>query len=350
MSLSISFIGYVGILSVSKADIFGVEYVVNSDVLVYGGSSYYSRSQAPDDIHTLYIRQRDADGSKALFRSEGALTNIEASQQGEFVAVLDQSSKGNVSEEQSNYVSREYDKDGNLVEIYYDIQSTLRILNLQGDVLDSIPDVRRYTWDLSGDRIAYITGTEYEGGFGFSPTGTWFYDVASRQAERIHSGGYDVQWAAWNGNIYIYDPFKEQFPDTRVFQFDTSSGELATTSHQGIYFSPDGRRYVAQGYEGSSLRVFETESEGEIAVDLTIYSLDRSREAYFAAGWLDESTLIVPTPIPGDQGDYLYDIDSRTMWQADGPIVPVRRADDEVLVLQGTTVVERARSELRLVR
>ena len=333
------------VLSRTSADVSGVEYVPSSDTFIYGGSSFYARSRRDEDeIHTLYLRQPGANVDDILFRSEGALSNIKASSHGEFIAVLDLSSRENVSREESNYVSRQYGLDG-LVEIYYDIQSILRILNLQGDLLASISDVQRYTWDPSGRRIAYLTGTEYEGGFGFLSTGAWIHDVSTERAEQIHSGGYDIQWANWDGNIYIYDPFNETFPETRVFQFDIDTEELVTSSHQGVYFSPEGRYYFAQGYEGSSLKVFETETEDEVSVDLTIHSPDRTLEAFSAAGWLDENILIVHSPIPNDRGDYLYGIDARTMWQADGRIVPVSRSDGRALVIEGMTVVERSIEE-----
>lgn len=341
-----------GTLSVANADRLGVEYAEDVGFLVTGGIRYYPESQALEDMHTLRKRRVGSSAGEVFFRSQGTLANIQASPRDDLVGVVELSSEPNVSPEDSNYVSRHYDENGELVEDYHLIGSTLRVLNLDGDMLASISDVQAYSWGPNGHQIAYITGTEYEGGFGFLSTGAWIYNVATQKTVSIYPSGYDIQWANWDGNIYIYDPFNEEFSGTPVFEFDTAMQRLTATSHRGIYFSPDGRYYFAQGYEGSSLRVFETDTEDEIDVDLLFYSPDRSqtREAFTAAGWSDEDSLIIPTPIPGDRGDYLYDVGARTMWRADGLAFPMRRPSDKVRILQGTSVVETAKTELGLLR
>src|SRR5688572_32323367 len=56
-----------------------------------------------------------------------------------------------------------------------------------------------------------------------------------------------------------------------------------------------------RGGSGAPLRVFETATEAEVTIDFSIPSADQPRAATSAAGWLDDSVLILPSPVPGDK-------------------------------------------------
>jgi hypothetical protein len=241
------------------------------------------------------------------------------------------------------YVDRRVDEQGRIVEAFYFEEPRLVVLNVDGTVVDTIVGVRHFAWDPTGTHIAYLTGTYFEGGRGFIPTGTWTYDLSAKRAERVHSGGVDVQWAGWDGNIYILDPSSQ---DPSVWRYDPRARALASTARKGIHFSPDGTYYYAQGHEGTELRVFR--SEDDSPVDL-VNSGDRTRSWGQARGWLDGKTLIVPGR-QSQSGDYLYDIETRATQQSTGTVIPLRSRNSRLLVQEGTTVAQRARNEFEVLQ
>jgi hypothetical protein len=320
----------------------GVDYVADRDVMVYGGSHYWNRSQNPVDAQTLYAERFGTQTRSTLYRGEGVLSDIKASPKGSLVGVLERIWQENVSPDRATYVDRRVGERGELQEFYYFEESTLNILNLDGVIQDTIKGVRRFAWDPSGTSIAYITGDHHEGGVGFATTGTWMYDLASKQARRIHPGGIAVEWATWDGKVYIYDPFNEAMPETRVFRFDPVGEQLVPTAHKGIGFSADGRYYYAEE-DAVELSVFQTDSDKQVTLDLP-------NPVYDAAGWLGQATLIVPSPVPGDRGDYLYDVQTGTKQHAGGAVLPAKRSAERALVLDGVSFIERRIAEFDVVR
>jgi hypothetical protein len=346
--LTILFLG--GVAPLAAENTVGVDFVLDSRIVVYGGGYYSHRSQNPQDLQILYAEELATNVPKILYRGEGALSDIQASQEDDLVAVIERSWEENVSKERATYVDRRVNESGQVIEFYYAEGSTLVVLDLDGTIIGRIANVRRYAWNPRGGRIAYISGDYSEGGFGFRSTGTWVYDISTRQAEQIHSAGWDVHWASVDGDVYIYDPFDEAFPDTHVLRFDPGTNQLLATPHEGIYLSPNGSYYYVQGREGTPLKVFQTETDSEVPVDLSIESSERARLADYARGWFDEQTLIVASPVPNDDQDYLCDVSTGTIRRASGPVIPIRGYDDQVLVLEGTSVVEQRVSDLDVVR
>ena len=319
----------------------GVDYIVDADTLVYGGSYLWARTQNPDDVHTLYVERLSTHARELLHRSEGGMSDIQAAPKGSLVAVLTEVLEANVGPQRASYVGRRVNEKGEVVESYYFEESKLILLDVDGMVVGSVTGVRRYAWDPTGTRVAYITGDYREEGIGFEPTGTWIYDVSSKQAQRIHSGGRDVQWAGWDGNVYVYDPSNQNDSKSKVFRYDNQTGELAPSARKGIYFSPDGSYYYAAGYGGADLRVFKTLDDEPVRVDLSTPS-DPKRVAHYAAGWLDDATLIVPPAAASDAGDYLYDIKTGGIRSIAGRVLPQKSRSNRALVQQGASVVERS--------
>jgi DNA-binding beta-propeller fold protein YncE len=248
----------------------------------------------------------------------------------------------NVSPQRATYIDRRVDEQGRIVEAFYFEESRLVVLNVDGAIVDTVVGVRRYAWDPTAGRIVYITGAYREGGFGFTTTGTWTHDLSSKRSERIHSGGVDVQWARWDGSIYIYDPSSQG--DSGVLRFDPQTRALAATSRKGIHFSPDGTYYYAQGSEGAGLEVFRTEDDALVQVDLGTPE-ERTRWAQ-PSGWLDEKTLIAKV----QASDYLYDVETKTTQRATGTVVPLRSRNSRMFLLEGSAVVQRAKSEFEVLR
>jgi hypothetical protein len=326
----------------------GVDYVADADALISGGSYLSARTQNPADAHTLYVEQLRTHMREILHRSDGVMSDVQAAPRGNLVAVVEGVWEENVSPQRATYVDRRINDKGEVVERFYFEESRLVVLNIDGTVVDSVAGVRRYAWDPSGTRIAYITGN-YSEDTGFQTTGTWTYDVSAKQAQRIHSGGRDVQWAAWDGNIYIYDPSKQSGSKSKVLRYDAQTRELAATSRQGIYFSPDGSYYYAAQYGGADLRIFKTQDDRPVPIDPST-AADGTRVAWSAAGWLDGATLILAPATPSDSGDYLYDLAKGGIRSATGMVLPQRSRSNRALVQQGASVVERSESDFTTVK
>jgi len=159
---------------------------------------------------------------------------------------------------------------------------------------------------------------------------------------KIFSGGVDVQWAKWDGNVYIETGEDQSDQASTVMRFDPRSRELSTTRRKGIYFSPDGRYYFRAGGEGDeSGTVFRSDDDAEVSLNRTFIARERSWRAG-ADGWFGASTLIVRSPVPGEEAtDYLYDIDSGQRRHADGRVIPMGDRRDVVLIGKGQSFSER---------
>jgi hypothetical protein len=65
-------------------------------------------------------------------------------------------------------------------------RNRLLILRPDGTTLRAVEaDVRVYSVSPDGARLAYITGTYYEGGAGFKPNGAFLLDLASGRVTRV---------------------------------------------------------------------------------------------------------------------------------------------------------------------
>ena len=140
-------------------------------------------------------------------------------------------------------------------------RNNLVICDINGNVNHMIDDdVRKLSWSPDGSKIAYITGTYHEGGRGFRPTGVYIFDIINGSRKPITkdfphstrlegvSGGYAINWAVHDGNIYIMES------DSRGgnYMYDVRSGKTRQVDYKGINFSPDGKYYLAIIPEGGN--------------------------------------------------------------------------------------------------
>ena len=324
---------------VASADTYGFDYVVDADTVVFGGSYVYSRTLNPEDVGTLYRISFGSGERRVLFRSDGgALTAIEAAPRGTLVAFLERYFEEHVAEERSNFRSRE---GGELVVFHFE-DSVLTIVDVNGEVFERIPRVRRYVWSPDGRRIAYLTGDYREdGGWDFAPTGAWIYDLDTTRSSRVYDGGYEISWAEWDNAIYIGE-FVDATIDWRVLRVAPDTEDALPTAYRGVHFSPDGRHYYRPGREGTELELYETATGARLPVDTRIRWTGRVAESGRPRGWHDERTLILPSPLPGDDADYLYDIETQALRRATGWVLSARRSADRVLVVEGLAVRERS--------
>lgn len=116
-------------------------------------------------------------------------------------------------------------------------ESTLRLTDMRGVEFASIDGVRQYDWSPDSRQIVYQTGPYDENGVGFAPTGTHVYDIQSKESKRIAPGGYDVQWAQFNGDIYIW---YAGAMGKDVLKYVPLEDRLEDTGYSDIFFSPGG--------------------------------------------------------------------------------------------------------------
>lgn len=166
----------------------------------------------------------------------------------------------------------------------------LLLIDRNGKEITRLDDnVRKFSWSPDGERIAYITGTYYEGGVGFMTTGVWIFDLRDESKIRIEKdfpheaidgfigGGFEINWAQHDTNIYIED---FDYLDG-IYRYNIIAGKSEKVGHQGITFSPDGQFYLASLTECSSgIRVFRTATHEEITDQI---------DARFGGGVSDQS-------------------------------------------------------------
>lgn len=321
----------------------GVALTADGRALVFGGTYLQARTLDSDDAHTLYTETVGAGiGSRTIVQKfEGFVSDIEASPTRSIVAVRESIRRENVAPAEANHVSESFDDRGSH-KYYFYIDSRLVLVGINGSTLASISHVYRFAWHPNGRQIAYITGAYDEDGVGFNSTGTWIFNLDLNESTKIFNGGYDINWAEWDQNLYIDTYSSKQSSTARVMRFSPSSGRLAETAHEGIHFSPDGRYYYRASTEGGDGgQVFRTDGDAPISANLSFNAPDRIRRGA-VKGWFGSDALIVASPLPGEQNvDYLVDIgdaSSATKRRAPGRIFPMVSGIDRAVIVSETSV------------
>lgn len=316
----------------------GFQYIQTRDAVVFGGSQYAFRVDNRDDLHNLFIQRMDADTRINLYQSDGVLTDIKVSAEGSIVGVLEKIWIEGVGEDEGTFVDRRADELGNITEIYSTEMSTLVLIDDAGSVVDRVANVRKYNWSPNSQQIAFITGMYKEDGHtGFDTGGTWIYNLATGEIVPIYEQGIDVEWVDWDGNIYILDePQVDGSTGQRVLKYNPENSELSATSHQGINFSPDGSLYFVQGDTIKPLSVYRTsDNDTPLFESFPFQISSKVLLAVNARGWVDDSTIIIPSPIPGESGDYLINLADGTRLYAPGPVLTTSTGEREILMQDG---------------
>ncbi len=136
----------------------------------------------------------------------------------------------------------------------YDIppKNSLTILDPLGNIFMNInDDVRKYVWSPDGMQIAYITGTYYEGGIGFMPTGIYILNLLTKEKTKIENVTYprDLHWLKTDYENSIYIKAITQEPAKCILKYNIRKKRLEITHVKGIHFSPDGKYYIMYPYE-----------------------------------------------------------------------------------------------------
>jgi|GEM_PF-6116092 len=226
--------------------------------VIFGGNAYFSyhigRSKDESVRRAIYAQKLSTGEQEILWKGERYLSDISLSPDGQIIAFIEHWWHENVPAENANYRDRRYTNAREIVTYYYENQK-LTLISAEGRFIRAIDRVRRYVWSPDGARIAYITGNYTEDYPGFRTTGTWIMDLTSDTAQKICETGYEVEWARFDGNIYI-----DTYDDRGVLRYDPRSSKLEPASYKGIYFSDDGKYYYAPSREGTDFGLYSTES------------------------------------------------------------------------------------------
>ncbi len=173
-------------------------------------------------------------------------------------------------------------------------KNSLVFINSEGKEIRKLnEDVRKFSWSPDGEKIAYITGTYYEGGVGFKTTGVYIFDLRDGSKKQITKdfsyptiehrgkeftgGGYDLNWAVYDSNIYI-----QEFDYLGGnYMYNTKTGKTEKVTYKGIYFSPDGKYYLKLSSEDYP-HLYISATNQDITDQI------KSRFGYLPQGWMPD--------------------------------------------------------------
>jgi hypothetical protein len=143
--------------------------------------------------------------------------------------------------------------------------------------------IREHLWCCGPDKLAIITGgLSREAVLGESttlPNGISLVDVRSGAAMPIQGLRFPLQvyWAAFDSSLYIKDS-PNAAPGARgptvwpVYRYHVPTRALSRTTHQGVFFSPDGKYYFDTGVsEGwGSFQLYRTANDQDVTTHLSL--------------------------------------------------------------------------------
>jgi hypothetical protein len=168
--------------------------------------------------------------------SDGFVFDFKPSPSGELLAITTQVLKFDVMPHEATVLAR-----GRAILE----RKTLHILSSTGREIDAIPQVRSYAWSPQGTELAYVIG-EYRGIYdNYANTSAWIWNSANKERRRISENGYEVSWARFDNNIYLWS-IADGIAGKAV-KYSVSMGRHGPTTHWSIYFSPSGDYYFHPG-------------------------------------------------------------------------------------------------------
>lgn len=297
----------------------GIEFSKPCGLVVMGGSLFQHATQDRSE-NAIYIQPLGGE-RRAIYTPNAGFGDMSLSPSCRLVAFLE-----------DNGEDEGYD---------------LKLVSLEGREEMTIPNVQTYTWggtEATGDLIAYTTGTDYEGGLGFLPKGTWLLDVRTKSRHEIHPGGFYAAWSVFDRSFYIWQlHFVNVEPNTEVQRYNVQRKELERTPYKGIYFSPDGRYFYNPPFDGGPFQVFTREDNAEIT-EQHPGLLDRNM---WPGGWISASHFVDAGYAPNKVKCRIIDLATAQKWEVEGEAIGF--ADKEkknLLLLVDGKVVQRSFSEV----
>jgi len=143
-------------------------------------------------------------------------------------------------------------------------KTLLRVINSSGKelrTLSTVKTIRDLDWSPDGKRLVFLVGLEAEEFGKYFEAEIFIYDVERGEAQKIFDGGYQVQWAPFDGRIYIYDLAMTP----HVHAYDPCSRKVQPTEYHGVYFSPGGRYYYVPQYDPSGMELYVRATNERVA-------------------------------------------------------------------------------------
>jgi penicillin-insensitive murein DD-endopeptidase len=125
-------------------------------------------------------------------------------------------------------------------------RNELVILDGNGQVVRRVEaDVQHYRFSPDGRKVAYLTGTYFEGGVGFQPEGVFILDIVSGATERVDAEDvYDLDWGPEEGSLMLRA--LAAAPERRVLRYDARSRRISAAPSGAFHLSPDGQFFLKQ--------------------------------------------------------------------------------------------------------
>lgn len=286
----------------------GIEFSKSCGLVVMGGSRYQYFTQNQSE-NSIYIQPLEGE-RRAIYTPDARYRDVNLSPSCRLVAYLE--SNGEVE------------------------GADLKIISIEGREELTIPSVQTYTWggtEATGDLMAYTTGTDYEGGLGFLPKGTWLLDVRTRSRHQIHPGGFYAAWSVFDQSFYIWQlHFMNKEPNTEVQRYSIQRKVLEKTPYQGIYFSSDGRYLYDAGFDGARFRVFTREDNVELTGPSYSALLDVG--GISPGGWISNSHIVFAGYAPNKRKCWIIDLATVQKWEVEeGEAFGFADKDEKLLLI-----------------
>jgi len=157
----------------------------------------------------------------------------------------------------SSKLPKDTSKDDSHVYIY-----VLSVLDTASkSLIKSFPNVSSATFSADSTCMAYFA--DYPGRLeGEAPPGyeegVWLYNFETKLNKKIAKAAIDINWAEFDGNIYILYGHE-------VTCYNTKTDRVESTSYKGIYFSPNGEYYASKiDPEGPYWTIYRTSDNQEM--------------------------------------------------------------------------------------
>jgi len=283
----------------------GVCYEESGNVLVYGGSWYGFWSKSADS-QTVWVRDASEETESAIWQGTRPFDHLALSPSGGVIALLEHTPQRS---------------------------PCLVLITTDGTELNRLEGVQKYVWSPDGAQVAYIAGPSDEDYPGFKSTGTWVYSLSSNASTKAYTSGYDLNWAAFDGSLYIWEGSPNQ---GLVHRYEPRTQELCESEYKGIFFSPDGKYVYRPNYEGTPFRLFLTQTNEEVTEKWPFLAARPERRS--PEGWLDEETLVFHSRRANPKTDLLFSLRSGTLKEAPGKTIAYTSDKRHLFVLAPTGI------------
>jgi len=230
----------------------------------------------------------------------------------------------------------------------------LVVMKLDGHVLRTLePErtIRSLVWSPDGSKVAFVTGLADEKLYDtYEKAETFIYDVSQGKVCKIFHGGARVYWAAFDGNLYIYD----RRSDPVVHCYVPITEKIQATEYKDIHFSPDGKHYYIRPRDVSEGLPLYVSKTNDAVASLTVSNVSPIALARLEPRqWFDNDWIIciIQTGSSDFYGlpMYLLNVRSGEIRKAHHHIVSPYTADSVVLRLSSESLLLEKISEMSVV-